>query len=132
MEREMSDAQISDRLRLDTLDDIKKLVDLVIVSIFFRFNGDKIGHVGETVDGESKQLEDRFQEYSDAQRRHHGETFVDYWDAVRVLQPTNLFRDRTCCFVRARATCSPCTAIFLKQCLCFFTDARPVLAQSPP
>ena len=127
----MSDAHISDRLRLDTLADVKAFVDLVIQAIFFRHNADKIGHVGETPGGDAVTLEDRFELYRDAQRAH-GEPFVEYWDAVRVLQRTHLFRDRTCCFVRARAMCSPCTAVFLKLCLCLFTVARPVLAPSHP
>ena len=135
METEMSDAHISDRLRLDTLADVKTFVDLVIQAIFFRHNADKIGHVGEIVggvyDGDAMPLADRFELYRAAQRAH-GEPFVEYWDAVRVLQRTHLFRDRTCCFVRARAMCSPCTAVFLKLCLCLFTVARPVLAPSHP
>ena len=131
METEMSDAHISDRLRLDTLADVKTFVDLVIQAIFFRHNADKIGHVGETLGGDALPLEDRFELYREAQRLH-GEPYVEYWDAVRVLQRTHLFRDRTCCFVRARAMCSPCTAVFLKLCLCLFTVARPVLAPSHP
>ena len=131
----MSDAHISDRLRLDTLADVKTFVDLVIQAIFFRHNADKIGHVGEIVggvyDGDAMPLADRFELYRAAQRAH-GEPFVEYWDAVRVLQRTHLFRDRTCCFVTARAMCSPCTAVFLKLCLCLFTVARPVLAPSHP
>ena len=49
----MSDAHISDRLRLDTLADVKTFVDLVIQAIFFRHNADKIGHVGETPGGDA-------------------------------------------------------------------------------
>ena len=81
METEMSDAHISDRLRLDTLADVKAFVDLVIQAIFFRHNADKIGHVGETLGGDALPLEDRFEVYREAPRLHHGEAFVDIVEA---------------------------------------------------